>query len=79
MPFYESNPISRLRQAIEAEIEENGACLVDGVASTYPEYKGRVGYIKGLKRAVELCEESEKPEAEREPKSESAPRSRYED
>ena len=49
-----------LRERLEAETHDVGAKLVSVAVSEYADYRERVGFAKGLRRAVELLSEIEK-------------------
>lgn len=50
----------RLHEALEDDIEERSAALADGAASSFEDYRHRVGHIKGLRRANDLLLEVKK-------------------
>jgi len=47
--------VAKLSQAIGPLAEQ----VADGFASDYPDYKERIGVIKGLKQAIAICKEAE--------------------
>lgn len=57
---HDTNPISRLRDMLEGEIIELNAGLSETLVADYATYVGKVQFIRGLKRAVELCREAER-------------------
>ena len=49
-----------LREKLEAEAHDIGQKLTIAVEQEYPAYRERVGFAKGLRRAVEMLSEIEK-------------------
>ena len=60
--FVPDNPIlaRTLRQKLELERNKLGQSIVLGFAADWPDYRERIGVIKGLNLAIELCLEAEK-------------------
>lgn len=45
---------------LQKEIQTHGNQLAEGYAKDWPDYQARIGFIKGLKRAIEMCQEADK-------------------
>jgi hypothetical protein len=60
--YYDGDPrLNRmLIGALNTEIAERSGHVASGSASDHADYKERCGYIAGLKRAVEIAQETEK-------------------
>lgn len=48
-----------LREKIEAEMEKSARLLAGGIATSFEDYRQRVGYLAGLGAALKLAEEVE--------------------
>ena len=57
--YYGDDPrlAGRLEARLKQEINEYAGQLARGLADDWPDYKERVGVIKGLERAVEIAQE----------------------
>ena len=58
VPDHPDLPRHLLRE-LRAEYAQCAEALAEGVAQDFPDYKERVGYLRGLARAVDIAKEME--------------------
>lgn len=59
--------LSEYVAAVEARVQRETHSLASGAASSFEDYRGRIGFIKGLNSAVQILQEilNKKPMEER--------------
>ena len=48
--------LNKLHAALQAEVNDQIAPLAEGSASDFLDYKDRVGFIRGLRRAMDVAD-----------------------